>query len=224
MPPSTQNARRQTNCARPGIAAMVSPITSSPAFSREYARTSRATPCTCPILNPTAIMRMPAPITPPSTHGSTQQSAGARAESIGTFACGRLHQGVGSGELGQERSHLVGWSFPDQKIKNDTDGLLCGRSVNAEIGDETFDQLVHSPSTPALAAGCFDNVQFPKRDKFSNGNPDHLTYSDAAMSAKRCKRATLLRRGAAVEMAGPGHYKILMRLALGRDRRCRLRK
>ena len=45
----------------------------------------------------------------------------------------------------------------------DLNGAFDGRSVNAEIGDETLNELVHCPfDSPALAAGSIDNEHSPK--------------------------------------------------------------
>ena len=52
-----------------------------------------------------------------------------------------------------ERLGLARRSFLEQELQNNADGLLRGRSVDAHIGDETPDKLVHLPLSPATAAG-----------------------------------------------------------------------
>jgi hypothetical protein len=50
---------------------------------------------------------------------------------------------------------LSGGAFLDQEVEDDTDGFFRNGLVDADIGDETRDQLVHDPlNSPALAAGC----------------------------------------------------------------------
>ncbi len=77
-------------------------------------------------------MRRPAPII--ATHADA------------ALARGFLHQGLGSGQLGQEQSHFVGRSFLAQEIGNNTHGCFGGGLIDADIGDETPNQFVHCAS------------------------------------------------------------------------------
>ncbi len=134
------------------MAALTSPTALSPAFPRAKASTVRPTSCAWPMLSPADIMRMPAPITPfiiPPIRPAANACGLAR---------GLRNQSFGSGELGQERLHLVGGSFLDQEVENYADGFFRSRAIDPDIGDETRDQFVHYPlASPTLSAGCCHN-------------------------------------------------------------------
>jgi hypothetical protein len=57
----------------------------------------------------------------------------------------RLNERVSSRQLGKEALNLVGRPFLEQKLQNDTDGFLGSRLINADVGNQTSDQLVYTP-------------------------------------------------------------------------------
>ena len=48
---------------------------------------------------------------------------------------------------------LSGGPFFAQKFEDDADGFFRGVPIDADIGDETRDQLVHDPLTPSRTDG-----------------------------------------------------------------------
>jgi hypothetical protein len=88
------------------------------------------------MLSPAPIMRMAAATTP--AHAAAA-----------ILASGFLRHGLGSGELRQEQLHFVGGSFHGEEVQHDADSHLGGRSVDADTGAETSNQLVHTaPPVP----------------------------------------------------------------------------
>ena len=79
--------------------------------------------------------------------GITKAAAGV-AGLLGLDKCLRPRKFVDEG------LHFVGGAFLAQEVEDDADGFFRGSPIDADIGDETRDQLVHNPLTPpALMAG-----------------------------------------------------------------------
>ena len=65
-----------------------------------------------------------------------------------------LDRRVGAGQLVEKISDLVRRTFLGEELQYDPDGLFRGRPVDACIGDETPDKLVHiAPHQPRIR-GC----------------------------------------------------------------------
>ena len=56
-----------------------------------------------------------------------------------------LHERLRSGKPIDEGLHLVGGAFLAQEVEDDTDGSFGGYPIDADIGDETRNQLFHVP-------------------------------------------------------------------------------
>ena len=54
-----------------------------------------------------------------------------------------MHHRLGSRKFIQQRLHFVRWAFLDQEFENDADGFFRGRTIYADIGNQTCDQFVH---------------------------------------------------------------------------------
>jgi hypothetical protein len=59
----------------------------------------------------------------------------------------RLHRLCGSRDPVDKGLHLVGWSFLEKKIENDADCFFGDRSVDADICDDSINQLIHDGLT-----------------------------------------------------------------------------
>src|SRR5215467_2628068 len=93
-------------------------------------------------------------VEPGRHHARTDSHHTATKHRTRTVICTRrLHRGFGAGQLVDEALNLVGRPLFDQELQDDADGFLCGCPVDAHIGDETPEKLVHLPPTgPPLAA------------------------------------------------------------------------
>ena len=63
------------------------------------------------------------------------------------------YQRFRTGKPVNEGLHLVGRPFLAQEVEDNANRLFCGTSFDADVGDETPDQLIHDYLTPpALVA------------------------------------------------------------------------
>ena len=50
--------------------------------------------------------------------------------------------------------NLLGRPFLEQELQNDTNGLLGGRLIDADIGNQPSDQLIHTPPIGVMVNNC----------------------------------------------------------------------